>query len=163
MLANHKACLLALAPALIALPVAAPAAPSDVHRCSAIQNVDVPYDVSVAGNRIAFAGSGHRIIVAPAYMEVDGRRFADAALSPAYYQNVRAFLHSAGGFPKVAAEFGKTAFLPGPSEAKQTFLGGITAMCHSILNLADGQKRMRSAFADFVSPVEITLSNSHSL
>ncbi len=148
----------------VALSMPASAAPNfDPHRCSTIQNIDVPYEVSIAGDRLAFTGKSRHIVVSPAYMDVDGHRFADAALSPAYYQNVRAFLHSAGSFPKVAAEFGKTAFFPGPSEAKQTFLGGITAMCHSILNLADGQKRMHSAFADFVAPVEITLANSHSL
>jgi hypothetical protein len=148
--------------ALIASASAAPAS-FDAHRCSAIQNVDVPYDISVAADRIAFTGNGRHIVVAPSYMEVDGHRFADAALSPAYYQNVRGFLHSAGAFPKTAAEFGKTAFLPGPTEARQTFLSGITAMCHSILNLADDQKRMRGAFAEFVSPIEITLINSQTL
>lgn len=133
---------------------ASPAA-FDPHRCSAIQNVEVPYDVSVAGDRIAFASGGKRIVVAPAYMEVNGHRFADAALSAAYYQNVRDFLHSASAFPKTAAEFGKTAFLPG--QARQDFVSGITSMCHAILNLADDQKRMHGAFAEFVSPVEITL------
>ncbi|HEX3942552.1 MAG TPA: hypothetical protein VHW69_00550 [Rhizomicrobium sp.] len=162
MLANHKAGLAALAAAM-AFASGVSAAPFDAHRCSAIQNVDLPYDVSIASDHIAFNGSGRHIVVAPAYMEVDGHRFADAALSPAYYQNVRGFLHSAGAFPKAAAEFGKTAFLPDPSGAKQNFLTGITAMCHSILNLADDQKRMHSAFADFVSPVKITLSTSHSL
>jgi hypothetical protein len=162
MLANHRASLAALAAAL-AFASGGSAAPFDAHRCYTIQNVDVPYDVSITGDRIAFAGRGRHILVTPAYMEVDGHRFADAALSLAYYQNLRGFLHSAGALPKTAAEFGKTAFLPGRSDAKQNFLAGITAMCHSILNLADGQKRMHSAFADFVSPVEITLSSSHTL
>lgn len=148
----------------LALSMPASATPTfDPHRCSTIRNIDVAYEVSIAGDRIVFTRNDRHIVVAPAYMDVDGHRFADAALSPAYYQNLRVFLHSAGTFPKVAAEFGKTGFIPGPSEAKQSFLGGITAMCHSILNLADGQKRMHSAFADFVSPVEITLSNSQRL
>jgi hypothetical protein len=141
----------------------APAAGFDPHKCSAIQNVDVPYDVSMAGDRIAFTGSGRHIVIAPAYMDVDGHRFADPALSPAYYQNVRGFLHTAGAFPKTAADFGKTAFLPGQSAARQNFLGGITGMCHSILNLADDQKKMHTAFAGFVAPVEITLTASHNL
>jgi hypothetical protein len=162
MLANHRAALAALTAAL-AFASGASAAPFHTQRCSAIRNVDVPYDVSVTSDQIAFNGIGRHIVVGPAYMEVDGHRFADAALSPAYYQNVRGFLHSAGAFPKTAAEFGKRAFLPGPSEAKQNFLAGITAMCHSILNLAADQKRMHGAFADFVSPVEITLSDSHRL
>ena len=139
---------------------AAPAAPFDPHKCTAIQNVDVPYDVSLDAGRIVFNSHGRHIVVAPAYLEVNGRRFADASQSATYYRNVRAFLHDAGAFPKVAAEFGKTAFLPGPSEARQNFLGGITAMCRSILDLADDQKRMSGAFAGFVSPVEITLSSS---
>ncbi len=161
MVINHILGLTALAAtAMLSIPALAAPAAFDPHKCSAIHNVDVPYDVSIAGDRIAFSSSGKRIVVAPAYMEVDGHRFADAALSPAYYQNVRAFLHSAGTFPKTAAEFGKSTFLPAPSAAKQNFLSGITTMCHSILNLADDQKRMRNAFADFVSPVEITLSSS---
>jgi hypothetical protein len=134
----------------------------DPHQCSAIRNVEVPYDVSVAGDRIAFAGGGRHMVVAPAYMEIDGHRFADAALSPAYYQNVRRFLHNAGAFPKTAAEFGKSAFLPGQPDAKQNFLSGATAMCRSILNLADDQKKMHSAFAKFVAPVEVTLNASRS-
>jgi hypothetical protein len=154
---------LAALAAALAFASGASAAPFDAHRCSAIQNVDVPYDVSMTGDRIAFSGNGKRLVVAPAYMEVDGHRFADAALSPAYYQSVRGFLHAAGAFPKAAAEFGKTAFLPAQSEAKQNFLGGITEMCRSILNLADDQKRMHGAFAQFVSPVEITLTASHGL
>jgi hypothetical protein len=162
MLSKPIAGLAALAATLV-LASGASAAPFDAHKCSAIQNVDVPYDVSVTGDRIAFSRGGKRLMVAPAYMEVDGHRFADAALSPAYYQSVRGFLHAAGAFPKTAAEFGKTALLPGQSEARQNFLGGITEMCHSILNLAEDQKRMHGAFAEFVSPVEITLSASHSL
>ncbi|MBV9570247.1 MAG: hypothetical protein JO056_03310 [Alphaproteobacteria bacterium] len=152
---------LAAATATAGFGMSAHASPAafDPHRCSAIQNVDVPYEVSIAGDRIAFAGSGKQIVLAPTYMEVNGHRFADATLSPAYYQNVRAFLHSAGAFPKTAAEFGKTAFLPG--QARRDFLSGVTAMCRSILTLADGDKRMHGAFADFVSPVEITLKAQH--
>jgi len=154
--------LAALAAGLVSITSAsgAPAASFDPHKCAAIQNVDVPYEVSFDDDRIIFNNHGRQIVVAPAYMEVNGRRLADANLSAAYYRNVRAFLHDAGAFPKAAAEFGKTAFLPGPSEARQNFLGGITAMCHSILTLADDQKRMRGAFAEFVSPVEIRLSSS---
>jgi hypothetical protein len=154
--------LAALAAGLVSImpASAAPAASFDPHKCAAIQNVDVPYDVSFDAGRIIFNSHGRQIVVAPAYMEVNGRRLADANLSAAYYRNVRAFLHDAGAFPKTAAEFGKTAFLPGPSEARQNFLGDITAMCHSILNLADDQTRMRAAFAEFKAPVEITLSSS---
>jgi hypothetical protein len=159
MISSHIFGLAALA-ATATVSFSASAAPAafDPHRCSAIQNVDVPYDVSVAGERIAFTGSGRHIVVAPTYMEVDGHRLTDAALSPVYYQNVRGFLHSAGAFPKTAADFGKTAFLPGHSEPKQNFLHGITTMCHSILALAEDNKHMHAAFADFVSPVNISLA-----
>jgi len=164
MTSKYTVGLAALAAAVVS-NVSAYAAPAtfDPHRCSAIQNVDVPYDVSVAGDRITFTGSGRHIVVAPAYVEVNGHRFADSELSAAYYQNVRGFLHAAGTFPKIAAEFGKTAFLPGPSEARQNFLGGITAMCRSILTLADNNKLMHATFTEFVPPVDITLSNSHGL
>src|SRR4051812_13822469 len=87
---------LAAASALSIAAVAAPTAAFDPRKCSAIENVDVPYDVGFdSGRRIAFRSGGRQIVVAPAWMEVDGHRFADPALSPAYYQHVRGFLQAA--------------------------------------------------------------------
>src|SRR6478672_9848607 len=101
MTSKYTVGLAALAAAVVS-NVSAYAAPAtfDPHRCSAIQNVDVPYDVSIAGDRITFTGSGRHIVVAPAYVEVNGHRFADSKPGAAYYQNVRGFRHARARFRK---------------------------------------------------------------
>src|SRR5690349_8832371 len=91
---------------------AAGSAPFDAHRCSAIANVEVPYDVSLAADRIVFKSAGKVIVVSPRYVEANGHRFADPGLAGSYYRDTRNFLGSARTFPQTAADFGSSALLP---------------------------------------------------
>jgi hypothetical protein len=114
-----------LAVALL-LTVFAPAAaaPFDAHRCLAIGDVEVPYDVSLAADRIVFKSAGKVIVVSPGYVEVNGHRFADPELAGSYYRDTRDFLGSARTFPQTAADFGKSALLPVGPNLRENFLSG---------------------------------------
>src|SRR5436190_6420983 len=114
--------------ALMAFAPAAQAASFDARACSAIENVDVPYDVSFAADRIAFKNGGRQIVVAPSYVEVNDHRLADAALNSTYYRDTRAFLRAASKFPKTAADFAKTAVMPGHAGERRNFASAITSM-----------------------------------
>ncbi|MFL6691115.1 MAG: hypothetical protein ACJ8IR_13175 [Alphaproteobacteria bacterium] len=61
--------LAALAAGLVSITSAsaAPAASFDPYKCAPIQNVDVPYDVTLDGGRIIFNSHGRQIVVAPTY------------------------------------------------------------------------------------------------
>lgn len=143
---------------LAAFAPGAAAARFDAQSCAAIGNVDVPYDVSFAADLIVFKSGGRRIVVAPGYVEVNDHRLTDAGLNATYYQDIRAFLRAAAEFPETAADFAKTAVMPAHVDARRTFQIAVTGLCRTILSLADDQKRMSAAFAEFASPVEITVA-----
>ena len=131
----------------------------DPKHCSAIRNVDVPYEISREGASIVFTRGGERIVVSDQAITVGAARLEDPALASAYAGAVRRFMGASARFPIVAAAFGQSAAADRRRAQAETpgFLGAMRDMCQSLLEVSEVQSRIKRAFPAFNAPIRVTL------
>ena len=123
----------------------APATAFDAKQCERIDDVEVPYDVSIAASAVTFSSGGSQIVVNAEAITAAGRTFSGPAVGP-YYADIRVFLRRADGMARVALPFGGGEGSMG-SAARD--------MCAAIVSLAASGGAVEQAFAGFRSPVRI--------
>ena len=137
----------------------------DPNECARIQDVKVPFEVSVDDTSLTFTGDTD-IKVSDTRLIVDDVRFDDPALAARLHGDLRSFLQHAAKTATASAEFSTdwesiaAQFSKGevPTEMTKEFLLSLTDMCEAILTLDRSQSMVLTAFPVFVVPVMIDLS-----
>lgn len=124
----------------------AEAQPFEASQCERIQNVEAPYDITVAAQAITFSNRSGAIVVTSDSIHANGRTYANPAVAT-YYQDLTAFLSAASSTARAMNPLGHHG---GMGEAA-------TNMCHAILDLAASTATIESEFNGYSSPVRIRL------
>ncbi|HYE45090.1 MAG TPA: hypothetical protein VEA44_04870 [Caulobacter sp.] len=142
------------------LSTSAQAQAFDARRCSAIRNVEVPYDIAAEGQTIVFTRGQERITVSDRAIVVGGARLDDPVLAGRYAASLRGFMANSRRLPLVSAAFGQSAGLDRDRARAETpgFLGALKDMCQSLLEVSDIQARVARAFPAFTAPIRVTLA-----
>jgi len=140
---------------------AAEAQSFDPRRCSAIRDVDVPYDINGEGQAIIFTRGNERITVSDRSIVAGASRLDDPALAGPYLASLRRFMASSRRFPVAAANFGRSVAADRERTRAETpgFLGAMRDMCQSLIEVSEVQARIKRAFPAFAPPIRVTLAN----
>jgi hypothetical protein len=157
---------LTLAIACVLLSSVTPAAEPafDPKQCSRIGNVDLPYDVAIAGDELRFTGRA-TISVTPDRIRVGAAEFTNRKLATALHGDLKAFLTGAKDVANASSSFAMLFGVgaaprntPDTGRPRPGFVASITAMCRAILAVEASERAVKAAFPAFVPPVEVTLA-----
>jgi|CXWL01.1.fsa_nt_gi hypothetical protein len=138
---------------LVAVLSAAPAQAQsfDPSQCARIQDVDVPYRVSVAQDATTFSSREGDITVSAISISASGRVHQSAAVAM-YHQHLRRFLSQADTMGREGLRAAN------PFARRGAELGDVaTGMCQAIIDLAGSSATIEGEFRGYRSPVRIQL------